>query len=51
MSSRIVLDNITFRNTPSFFQENIELDITFSALAPVPHLLEWKIIYVGSAKN
>ena len=51
MSSRIVLDNISVRNNPAPFENNIEFDITFTALDKITEQLEWRIIYVGSAKN
>lgn len=51
MSCKIILDNISVRNNPARFQDNIEFDITFTALQPIEEQLEWRIIYVGSAKN
>jgi hypothetical protein len=51
MASRIMLDNISFKNNPASFLDTIELDITFTAVAAIPTPLEWQIIYVGSAKN
>lgn len=47
----MILDNILFKNNPANFIENIHVEITFTALQPLPSLLEWKVIYVGSAKN
>ncbi len=51
MASKVILDNISVKNNPALFQDSIELDITFTALEPIPSLLEWRLIYVGSAKN
>lgn len=51
MASKVILDNISVKNNPALFQDNIELDITFTAVDAIPSLLEWRIIYVGSAKN
>ena len=51
MPSKVILDNISFKNNPALFQDNIELEITFTALEAIPSLLEWRVIYVGSAKN
>ena len=51
MSAKIILDNITFLNNPARFEDNLELEITFTAVDTIADLLEWKIIYVGSAKN
>ena len=39
MSSRIILDNISFGNNPAMFQDNIELDITFTAITVIPEML------------
>jgi histone chaperone ASF1 len=51
MASKVILDNISVKNNPALFQDSIELDITFTALDPIASLLEWRVIYVGSAKN
>lgn len=51
MASKIVLDNISVLTNPGRFLDSIDLEITFTAVDPVPHLLEWKVIYVGSAKD
>lgn len=51
MSSKIILDNVSFSQNPNSFREHIPLEITFTALEPIPELLEWKVIYVGSAKD
>lgn len=51
MASKVILDNISVKNNPALFQDSIELDITFTALDAIPSLLEWRVIYVGSAKN
>jgi len=51
MSSKIILDNVSFSQNPNRFREQIPLEITFTALEPIPGLLEWKVIYVGSAKD
>ena len=51
MASKIILDNISFVNNPAKFTENLQMEITFTALQRIPGLLEWKIIYVGSAKD
>jgi len=51
MASKIILDNISVTNNPAPFLSNIELEITFTALQAISLPLEWKIIYVGSAKN
>lgn len=51
IASKVILDNISFKNNPALFQDNIELEITFTALEAIPSLLEWRVIYVGSAKN
>ena len=51
MAGRILVDNIGVRNNPARFQDNIEFEITFTAVEPVPWPLEWRIIYVGSAKD
>lgn len=51
MASKIILDNISVVNNPAGFLDNIELEITFTAIDIIPGLLEWKVIYVGSAKD
>ena len=51
MASKIILDNITVVNNPASFVGNMELEITFTAIVTIPELLEWKVIYVGSAKD
>lgn len=51
MASKIILDNITVVNNPASFVDNMELEITFTAIDTIPELLEWKVIYVGSAKD
>jgi hypothetical protein len=32
MASKIIIDNISFGNNPAAFLDNIELEITFTAL-------------------
>jgi hypothetical protein len=32
MTSKIILDNVTFQNNPAPFLDNLLLDITFTAL-------------------
>ena len=49
MSSKIILDNITVKNNPACFCDDITLEVTFTALEALPFPLSWKIIYVGSA--
>lgn len=51
MASKITLDNISVGNNPACFLDNIELEITFTAIDTIPEQLEWKVIYVGSAKD
>jgi len=51
MAAKIILDNISVINNPASFLSGIELDITFTALQAIAEPIEWKIIYVGSAKN
>jgi len=51
MSSQIILDNIAVSNNPAPFLDSMHFDITFTALEAIPDVIEWKIIYVGSAKN
>ena len=36
MSSKIILDNISFNNNPSGFSDCLNLDITFTALSEIP---------------
>ena len=51
MASKVILDNITFNNNPALFTDSFKLDITFTALDSISHPLDWKLIYVGSAKD
>ena len=51
MSSKVILDNISFLNNPAPFNQQLQLDITFTAVDPIPDTLEWKVIYIGSAKD
>jgi histone chaperone ASF1 len=51
MASPITLGNVALSNNPSAFTDPIALQITFTAHRPLPSPLEWKIIYVGSARN
>ena len=51
MASKIILDNISFGNNPALFTDNLCLEITFTALEPISAPLDWKLIYVGSAKD
>jgi hypothetical protein len=32
MTSKVILDNISVKNNPALFQENMQLEITFTAL-------------------
>jgi hypothetical protein len=36
MSSKIVMDNILIKNNPAAFEDNIEFEITFTALDEIP---------------
>ena len=49
MSAKIILDNIIVKDNPASFLDNINFEVTFTALDPLPCPLSWKIIYVGSA--
>ena len=49
MSARVILDNIIVKDNPASFLDNINFEVTFTALEPLPFPLSWKIIYVGSA--
>lgn len=51
MTSKIILDNISVGNNPAPFLDNISLEITFTAVDTIPDKLDWRIIYVGSAKD
>lgn len=51
MSAKVTLDNVSFSNNPANFTDHIQLEITFSALHLIPALLDWRVIYVGSAKD
>jgi hypothetical protein len=47
--SKIQLDNINIKTPQSSMTSPIVLDITFTALEPLPLCVSWKVIYVGSA--
>lgn len=47
--SRVQIDNITIVNPKAAPCDPIRLAVTFSALVPLPRVLTWKVIYVGSA--
>jgi hypothetical protein len=51
MASKISIDNINIKNHQANFLDTIDLEITFSNLAPLAHPIEWKIIYFGSAND
>mgnify|MGYP001018429317 CR=1 FL=1 len=36
MAGRILVDNIGVRNNPARFQDNLEFEITFTAVEPIP---------------
>jgi hypothetical protein len=39
MTSKIIMDNISIKNNPSSFEDNIELEITFTAIEEISHPL------------
>nr|VVW86844.1 unnamed protein product [Nymphaea colorata] len=47
--SKIQIDNITIVNPKAAPCDLIRIAVTFTALAPLPTALNWKITYVGSA--
>jgi hypothetical protein len=49
MIGKITLDNISFKNNPALFSEDINLEITFTISEILTSPIGWKIIYVGSA--
>ena len=51
MASKVILDNISFSNNPARFTDSLALQITFTALDSISYPLDWKLIYVGSAKD
>jgi len=51
MASKISIDNINIKNHQGNFSDPIELEITFSNMAPLSHPIEWKIIYISSADD
>lgn len=51
MYSKIHLDSISILNNPSKFTDPINIEVTFTTLESLPHLIDWKVTYVGSAKS
>ena len=49
MSAKIILDNIMVKDNPCSFLDNINFEVTFTALEALQFPISWKIIYVGSA--
>ena len=47
--SRVEIDNINVKTTQSPLNEPIILDLTFTALQPLPQPLNFRATYVGSA--
>ena len=47
--NRIDVDNIIVKNSHSSLKEPIILDLTFTALQPIPSPLTFRVTYVGSA--
>lgn len=47
--SRVQIDNISIDNPKAAPADTIHLAVTFSALTALPHLLTWRLTYVGSA--
>jgi histone chaperone ASF1 len=49
--ANIHLCSIVALNNPASFNSSLEFEITFECLQDLPEDLEWKLIYVGSAKS
>ena len=49
--SIVNITNIQIINNPSPFNSPIQLSITFETLKPIPYEIDWRLIYIGSAKD
>lgn len=47
----ITITHISLAQNPTPFLSNIDFSFTFDVHYPLPAPLEWKVIYVGSAKD
>lgn len=45
------ISNVIIENPIASFESPININITFECLKEVQETLEWKVIYVGSAKD
>ena len=46
---KVEVDNIMVRDAHGGISSPITLEITFTALSPLPHPVAFKLLYVGSA--
>ena len=49
--ANIHLCSVVALNNPATFNSNLQFEITFECHQAMPEDLEWKLIYVGSAKS
>uniref|UniRef100_A0A914VLI8 Uncharacterized protein n=1 Tax=Plectus sambesii TaxID=2011161 RepID=A0A914VLI8_9BILA len=51
MATRVNVCNVDVLDNPATFFSPFQLEITFEVFEHLPHDLEWKLIYVGSAET
>ena len=49
--SLINVTNVIVENNPALFTSNYKFSITFECLKEIPGEIEWKLIYIGNAKD
>ncbi len=45
------ITNVVVHNNPSPFLTQLKFQITFECIRELPEVVEWKLIYIGSARD